>query len=106
MEGSVVAYKDYLKANSSNADAHGELGNVYYLTGRYQDAAQSYYDSAKLLIEQKQTERVAALLPVVAQVNPALADELAQKLSQIPSQMAQPGVQGAQQPPQSAMRYH
>lgn len=106
MESSVAAYKDYLKSNSSNADAHGELGNVYYLTGRYQEAAQSYYDSAKLLIEQKQTDRVPALLPVVAQVNPALADELAQKLPQPPQQMAQPGMQGAQQPPQSAMRYH
>jgi tetratricopeptide (TPR) repeat protein len=106
MESSVAAYKDYLKSNSNNADAHGELGNVYYLTGRYQEAAQSYYDSAKLLIEQKQTDRVPALLPVVAQVNPALADELAQKLPQPPQQMAQPGMQGAQQPPQSAMRYH
>jgi len=107
MEGSVAAYKEYLKSNSNNADAHGELGNVYYLTGRYQEAAQSYYDSAKLLIEQKQIDRVPPLLPVVAQVNPALADELAEKLHQAPLQMTQqPGVQGTQQPPQSAMRYH
>lgn len=106
MGGAVAAYKDYLKSNTTNADAYGELGNVYYLTGHYQDAAQSYYDSAKLLIEQKQTDRVSALLPIIAQVNPALADELAQKLSHSPSQIAQPGMQGVQQPPQSATRYH
>lgn len=104
-EGSVTAYKDYLKSNSNNADAHGELGNVYYLTGKFQESAQSYYDSAKLLIEQKQTDRVPALLPVIAQVNPALADELAQKMSQTPPQMAPQSTPGQQQPPQSAMRY-
>jgi thioredoxin-like negative regulator of GroEL len=103
VEGAVVAYKDYLKTNAGNADAHGELGNVYYLTGRYQESAQSFYDSAKLLIDQKQTDRVPALLPVIAQVNPALADELAHKMSQNPPQMAPQMTQ--QQPPQSALRY-
>jgi tetratricopeptide (TPR) repeat protein len=105
IEGSITAYKDYLKSNSNNADAHGELGNVYYLNGRYQESAQSYYDSAKLLIEQKQTDRVPALLPVIAQVNPALADELAQKMSQISAQITQQTAPGQQHPPQSATRY-
>lgn len=107
-DGSIAAYKEYIKHNAENADARGELGNVYYLSGKLQESAQSYYDAAKLLIDQKQTDRVPALLPVIAQVNPALADELSQKMSQNPQQtaMTQPDQQQPQQAPQSATRYY
>jgi len=109
VEGSITAYKEYVKHNSSNADARGELGNVYYLSGKFQESAQAYYDAAKLLIEQKQLDRVPALLPVIAQVNPALADELSQKLYQNPQQQTTAQTQPDQQPqqaPQSANRYY
>lgn len=105
IDGATTAYKDYLRSNTNNADAHGELGNVYYLSGRHTEAAQSYYDSAKLLLEQKQMDRVPALLPIIAQVNPALADELAQKLYQTNPQAAPQFTPALQQPPQSAIRY-
>ena len=87
-EGAIVAYKDFLKSNPAHADAYGELGNVYFLSGRIQDAAQNYYDSAKLLIEQKRTDRIPALLPAIAQINPPLADEVAQNMYQTPPLMA------------------
>lgn len=106
VEGAIAAYKDYLKASTDNADAHGELGNVYYLAGRYQEAAQAYYDSAKLLIAKKEYDRVPALLPVIGQMNPALADELVQKMSPSVSQPVAPPMAAPQQPPQSATRYH
>lgn len=110
VEGAITAYKEYVKHNSGNADARGELGNVYYLTGNFQESAQAYYDAAKLLIEQKDMDRVPALLPVIGQVNPALADELAQKLYQNPQQQTtaqtQPDHQQPHQAPQSANRYY
>jgi tetratricopeptide (TPR) repeat protein len=87
-EGAVVAYKDFLKTNPDHADAYGELGNVYYLSGRHQDAAQNYYDSARLLIDQKQTDRIPALLPVIAQINPPLANEVAQNMLKVSSPTA------------------
>jgi cytochrome c-type biogenesis protein CcmH/NrfG len=90
MEGSVAAYKEYIKKNPSNADANGELGNVYFSAGKMPEAAQAYFDAAKLLIEQKQPERVDELMPIIAQVNPAMANELSAKLSQAGGQEQQP----------------
>jgi thioredoxin-like negative regulator of GroEL len=109
-DASITAYQAYLKDNADNADARGELGNVYYLTGKLPEAAQAYYDASKLLIEQKHPERVPALLPIIGQVNPALADELAQKLAKTapadPKTQAANDEQPEQQPAQSATRYY
>ena len=111
IDASVTAYKDYIKKNPSNPDASGELGNVYYSTGKLQEAAQSYYDAANLLIEQRQNERVFELMPVIGQINPSLANDLSAKLSQA-SPQGQSSVelagQEAQQqvPPQSALRHY
>ena len=86
LQGSLAAYKEYIAHNSSNVDARGELGNVYYVSGNYQEAAQTYYDLSKMLIDQKQMDLVSPLLPVIGQVNPDLANELMQKMSQIQQQ--------------------
>ncbi len=114
VDGSVAAYKEYLKKNPSNADAYGELGNVYYTAGKLPEAAQSYYDAANQLVAQKQMDRVNDLMPVIGQINPALANDLANKMGQAASQEPPPGVEQqaaqGQQPapasPQSALRYY
>jgi thioredoxin-like negative regulator of GroEL len=108
VDGSIAAYKAYLKIDAKNADAQGELGNVFYLTGHLPEAAQSYYEASKLLIEQKQTERVPPLLPIIGQVNPSLADELAHKLASAPAPAAVPATANApvHQAPQSATGYY
>ncbi len=93
-QGSLVAYKEYIAADSNNIDARGELGNVYYVSGYYQEAAQTYYDLSKMLISLKQLDQVPALLPVIGQINPGLADELMQQMSQIQQQSF--GAQSAQ----------
>jgi tetratricopeptide (TPR) repeat protein len=85
-QASLQAYKEYIALDSGNIDARGELGNVYYVSGNYQEAAQTYYDLSKILIGQKQLDQVPALLPVIGQVNPSLADELMQQISQIQQQ--------------------
>jgi thioredoxin-like negative regulator of GroEL len=108
IETSISAYQAYLKDDTSNADARGELGNVYYLNGRLPEAAQAYYDAAKLLIAQKHPERVPALLPIIGQVNPSLANELVQKMTQTSaaSATAEPQPATVQQAPQSATGYY
>ncbi|MDR3395783.1 MAG: tetratricopeptide repeat protein [Parasulfuritortus sp.] len=114
VDASVAAYREYIKKNPSNADAHGELGNVYYTAGNLPEAAQSYYDAANLLIDQKQLDRVNDLMPVIGQINPSLANDLGSKMAQAASQEQQPGVEQQsaagqpQQPasPQSALHYY
>jgi tetratricopeptide (TPR) repeat protein len=107
IDGAVTLYNEYIKNNASDPDARGELGNVYYMTGRLPEATQAYYDAAKLLLEKKELDRVDALLPVIAQSNPMMADELAQKLHEtMGAQMMAPppgGGQMPQQAPQSAL---
>jgi tetratricopeptide (TPR) repeat protein len=110
LDTSVAAYKEYIKKNPANADADGELGNVYFTTGKLPEAAQAYYDAAKLLIDQKQPERVVELMPVIAQVNPALANDLSMKLAQAGSQDMPPAgiaqVANGQQPPVAPQAAH
>ncbi len=108
VDGAVTIYNEVIKNNAGNADARGELGNVYYVTGRLPEAAQAYYDASKLLLEKKDIERVHPLLPIVAQVNPAMADELMQKIgdAMAPPEMAHAPSNMTQQAPQSALTRH
>lgn len=86
----VKAYTDFLGKNADSIDGHGELGNVYYMTGRLQEAAQSYYEAAKRMIDQNQMDRAQALLAPIGQGNPALAGELQQKMAQMQQSQQQP----------------
>ena len=108
VDGAVTIYVDVINNNANNADARGELGNVYFLTGRMPEAAQAYYDAANLLLDKKELDRVDSLLPVIAQINPMMADELFQKLNRaMDSSMMPPPNQGQfKQPPQSALTRH
>ena len=109
IDGAVASYNDVIKSNANNADARGELGNVYYLTGRLPEAAQAYYDAANLLLDRKEFDRVEPLLPVIAQINPMMADELLYKLHMaMDATMMPPQAQGQypQQAPQSALTRH
>jgi thioredoxin-like negative regulator of GroEL len=109
VDGAVKIYNDVIKSQANNADARGELGNVYYLTGRLPEATQVYYETAKLLLEKKELDRVEPLLPVIAQLNPMMADELTQKFHQaMDAKMMSsfPAAQPAQQAPQSALTRH
>jgi thioredoxin-like negative regulator of GroEL len=103
--GAVAIYNEIIKSDANNTDARGELGNVYYSTGRQQEAAQAYYDAAKLMIAKNEIDRVEALLPVIDQINPMMVDDLMQQLhNAIGQQMManQPTQQAPQEPSQQA----
>lgn len=97
MDRAITDYNDFIKKNARNADVRGELGNVYYLTGRPEQAAEAYYDAAQLLLKEHDFERVAAVIPVIAETKPMMADELSQKLR---------ATMGAQQIPPSPPGRH
>lgn len=81
LHNSLNAYWEYIARNPGDIDARGELGNVYLLNGNVQDAAQTYYELSKMLIDQNQPDLVPALLPVIAMVNPEQAEELMDMMS-------------------------
>lgn len=79
-ERAISQYQEYIASHSKDVDARGELGNLYYSTGRVVEAADVYYDTAKLLMENRKLERVSALLPAIAEAKPRLARELRDEL--------------------------
>jgi thioredoxin-like negative regulator of GroEL len=106
----VNGYKAYLAKTPGNADAHGELGNIFYATGNIPEAGLAYYNAANLLIDQKQPDRADALMPLISQINPALASDLSARLAQATEQPAdnnEPPNPGEQpQPPQNGPSYN
>jgi cytochrome c-type biogenesis protein CcmH/NrfG len=80
MKAAIEGYQAVIARNPGDMAARGELGNVYYAVGATNEAAQAYFETAKLAIEQNQLEVAEALMPVVSEGNPMLADQLMDKL--------------------------
>ena len=55
---------------------YGELGNIYYQTGRPRQAAESYYHAARALIATGRPLEAGALLPTLQRLDPVLANKL------------------------------
>ena len=109
VDGAVPLYNEAIKTNPKNADARGELGNVYYATGRFPEATQAYYDAANILLDNKELDRVDALLPIIGQSNPMMADELMLKYHQAMDAVMMPPPANDnyyQKPQQSATTRH
>lgn len=78
----ILSEKKYIELASlanDDADVYGELGNVYYAQGKWEQAGQAYYDAATRLISEGNTEQVAYLYRVIQ----GLSAEHAEKLSQL-----------------------
>lgn len=111
VDRAVTLYNAYLEKNPKDADARGELGNVYYMSGRPSEAAQTFYDTANLLLNERKYDRVESLLYFVAQAKPMMADELAEKLHKAtgvvskgaPSIASSPDTSMPNKSPQSAL---
>jgi hypothetical protein len=81
LDDSVHIYHQYLKGHPNDIDAHGELGNIYFHTGGFQQAAQHYYEAATRLIDAGQIDAATTLMPIIMQFEPRLASLLERKLS-------------------------
>lgn len=97
----VSIYSEIIKSSPKNADARGELGNVLYLTGRLPEAAQAYYDAATVLLERKEFARIEPMLPAIAEFDPAMAGDIAQRIAAATAQQGGQAWQG--QPGQGAL---
>ncbi len=80
---SIYYYSVYLEQKNDDANAWGELGNIYYFDGNLPDAAKAYYNAANLLIDRGQTARAIELIPVIEEGEPGLSEALYQRLTTI-----------------------
>ncbi len=104
MKAAIEGYRAHIAANPTDMSAHGELGNVLYTVGALPEAAQAYFDTASMALEQNHPEIAEALLPAVSEGNPQLADQLSDKLfaaydAQMRADLSRPV--DASQPPQA-----
>ncbi len=80
IEWTLSYYSTYLKSHQKDADAWGELGNVYLSQGMTTEAAQSYYNSANILIDQGEIARAQEILPAIEDGAPELAKRIYKRL--------------------------
>lgn len=73
-------YRQHLEKVPRDADALGELGNVYYQTGNLPVAAGLFYDAARVLLDRGKRDAASRLLLAVSEGNPALAKDLYARL--------------------------
>ncbi len=84
LSASIQQYQALIKQVPNAAFAYGELGNVYYMMGNREKAAQSFEHAALLLIQQGQVQRASSLIPVLGALDPALAQKVQVALSHSP----------------------
>ena len=71
-------YIELTQLDNDNPDIFGELGNVYYSQGKWDEAGQAYYEAAVRLITEKNYNQVAYLQRVITGLNTEHAEKLAQ----------------------------
>ena len=71
-------YLELTQLDNDNPDIFGELGNVYYSQGKWDEAGQVYYEAAVRLIATGNHNQVAYLQRVIGGLNKEHAEKLSQ----------------------------
>ena len=74
-------YLELTQLDQDNPDAFGELGNVYYSQGKWDEAGQAYYEAAVRLISAGNHNQVVYLQRVINGLNTEHAEKLAQLMT-------------------------
>ncbi len=74
--GAEVLYAALARDLPDNADVHGEFGNVLYAQRRYEEAADAYFATGKLLVENGTPAQVMPLINVLQSLAPQKAASL------------------------------
>ncbi len=81
MEEAEKVYRKLTESEEIDPNTYGELGNVYYAQGKWQEAGRAYYEAAVRLIELEQPYQVNYLLRVIQGLDSESAEKLKQKIS-------------------------
>jgi hypothetical protein len=83
MELAVKKYSELIELEHDVADFHGELGNVHYAMGNWEEAGVSYYEAAVRLMEKGQLSQVNYLQRVIQGLDAERAEKLSNKMVEI-----------------------
>jgi hypothetical protein len=69
-------YRQLIEVEPDNPDGYGELGNMYFAQGQWEQAAAAYYDAGIRMINQGMLIQAQQLVDVIRGLNGGQADEL------------------------------
>ena len=69
-------YRKFTQIDPDNPDGYGEMGNMYFSQGRWDEAAASYYEAGTRLLNEGRVVQARQLVEVIRGLNSPRADEL------------------------------
>jgi hypothetical protein len=69
-------YRDLIALEPDNPDGYGELGNMYFTRGDWEQAAEAYFNAGKRLVQSGHIQQAGMLVEVIRGLNGSQADEL------------------------------
>lgn len=75
-------YKNLVATFPEDASLAGELGNLYYNSGRHDEAAMQYYTVGMLSLEAGNTAQTAAMIGILQSIAPEFAADLRARTGQ------------------------
>ncbi|MDE2578254.1 MAG: tetratricopeptide repeat protein [Hyphomicrobiales bacterium] len=76
-------YRAVLKDNPDDVAARGELGNIYFASGRRRDAAQIYHEAALISLAHNDVANARKLAPAIAEGDSSLGADIYRRLSSV-----------------------
>ncbi|MBI1424677.1 MAG: tetratricopeptide repeat protein [Gammaproteobacteria bacterium] len=80
IEGAIERYQQLTQPDEANPNVFGELGNIYYAQGKWQEAGMAYYEAATRLLKLGDIAQVQYLYRVIQGLDQDSADKLRQQL--------------------------
>ncbi len=79
-DAAVAGYKALAEAAPDDPNAYGELGNIYYSDGKWNEAASAYYEAATRLLKDGRSGEAVRLLQIIRGLDSERAAELEKQL--------------------------
>ena len=74
-------YRALTELEPNNPDGYGELGNMYFSQGRWDEAAAAYYEAGTRLVDEGRLDSARELVNVIRGLNGKQADDLEKLIS-------------------------
>ena len=80
-ENAEKTYRQLIELEPNNPDGYGELGNLYFAQGQWDQAAAAYYDAGVRMLNEGMVVQARQLVDVIRGLNGTQADELEQQVN-------------------------
>ena len=75
-------YRKWMELEPDNPDSYGELGNLFFSQGKWEEAASAYYEAGVRLVESGNLQQASELLEVIRGLNGSQSEELERRIKE------------------------